>query len=198
MSSHPKDRRSAILDAVIGLLAERGLAGVTHRAADLAAGLPQGSSGYYFARKSDLIRAAASRLADELARDCDDLQIGFAEVAAKQGLEVAIGHAAQGLVASAARGRRLLLARIELTMAAARDPDLADVGHDLAAAARRPIEFFVGLISGGRSAVPVDTYVGLIDGIALMHATGQGPEPTADQVAAVLRSLTRDGAPPAA
>jgi DNA-binding transcriptional regulator YbjK len=195
MSSHTKSRRSAILDAVIGLLAEKGLAGVTHRAADLAAGLPQGSSSYYFPKKSELVRAAASRLADELGKDCDDLQIAFAEVTATRGLEAAIAHAAQGLIASADRGKRLLLARIELTLAAARDDDLSDVGDELAAAARRPIEFFVGLISGGASAVPMETYVGLIDGIALTYATGQGPEPTADQVAAVLRSLTRDGRP---
>jgi DNA-binding transcriptional regulator YbjK len=123
---------------VIGLLADRGLAGVTHRAADAAAGLPQGSSSYYFPRKSALLRAAASHLAAERERDCDDLQIAFAGAAARRGLEAAIGDAARGLVASAGRGRRLLLARIELTLTAARDDALADLGDALAAGARRP------------------------------------------------------------
>lgn len=194
MSSHQPDRRSAILDAVVDLLAAKGLAGVTHRAADAAAGIPPGSSTYYFPKKSDLLRAAASHLAAELEKDCDDLQIAFAEIASQQGVDAAINKAAGELVTSATHGRRLLLARIELTLAAAREPGLADIGPRLAAAARRPIEFFVGLISNGTSEVPVETYVGLIDGIGLMHATGQGPEPTTDQVTAVLRSLARDEA----
>jgi hypothetical protein len=29
----------------------------------------------------------------------------------------------------------------------------------------------------------------LIDGITLMYATGQGPKPTTDQIAAVFRSI---------
>lgn len=39
MSTRRADRRSLILD----LLASKGLAGVTHRAADAAAGIPPGS-----------------------------------------------------------------------------------------------------------------------------------------------------------
>jgi hypothetical protein len=87
----------------------------------------------------------------------------------------------------------LFLARIELTMAAARRADLAGVGEQLTAAARRPIAFFLKLIADGgaeaRADVPIETCAGLIDGIGLMHATGQGPKPTTDQVAAVFRSI---------
>jgi hypothetical protein len=59
----------------------------------------------------------------------------------------------------------------------------------LTAAARRPIEFFLKLISDGRADVPIETCAGLIDGITLMYATGQGPKPTTDQIAAVFRSI---------
>lgn len=192
MSSQRKNRRTAILNAVIKLLAEKGIAGVTHRATDAAAELPQGSTTYYFPKKIELIRAAAAQLALELEKDCDDLQIAFAGVAAKQGLEAAIDQAAQGLIASADQGKQLLLARLELTMAAARNDDLSDIGERLSAAGRRPIEFFVGLISGGNSDVPIETCVGIIDGIAMMYAAGQGPQPTTKQVAAVIRSLVRN------
>lgn len=99
-------------------------------------------------------------------------------------------------MASAGRGRRLLLARLELTLAAARDDALADLS-DALAAARRPIAFVLGLVSNGATAAPLETCVGLIDGIGLMHATGQAPEPSAEQVAAVLRLLARGEAPPA-
>jgi TetR/AcrR family transcriptional regulator, regulator of biofilm formation and stress response len=74
-------------------------------------------------------------------------------------------------------------------MASARRDDLAGVGNQLTTAARRPIEFFVKLISSGTADVPIETCAALIDGITLMYATGQAPKPTTDQVSAVLRAI---------
>jgi DNA-binding transcriptional regulator YbjK len=182
-------RREVILNGVIELLATRGLEGVTHRAVDEIAGLPQGSSTYYFPKKAALLIAAAQHLAQILEKDCDELQVGFAETAAKQGLDAAVAYVATELVAYADNSRHLFLARMELTMASARREDLAGVGTELTAAARRPIEFFLKLISDGRDDVPIETCAGLIDGITLMYATGQGPKPTTDQIAAVFRSI---------
>ena len=182
-------RREVILNGVIELLATRGLEGVTHRAVDEIAGLPQGSSTYYFPKKAALLIAAAQHLAQILEKDCDELQVGFAETAAKQGLDAAVAYVATELVAYADNSRHLFLARMELTMASARREDLAGVGTELTAAARRPIEFFLKLISDGRADVPIETCAGLIDGITLMYATGQGPKPTTDQIAAVFRSI---------
>jgi hypothetical protein len=61
--------------------------------------------------------------------------------------------------------------------------------NQLAAAARRPIAFFLRLIAKEGSEAPIETCASLIDGISLMYATGQGPKPTSDQVAAVLRAI---------
>lgn len=191
MSSQSKERRSSILDAVITLLAEHGVGGVTHRAADAAAGLRPGSTTYYFPKKAGLLHAAAMQLAAELEKDCDQLQITFADVVAKQGLASAIDYVARQLVASLEQAKHLQLARIELTMAAARTDELPGVASRLAVAARRPIEFFISLIYDGQREAPIDACVGLIDGIALMYVTGQGPQPTADQVATVIRSLVQ-------
>ncbi|WP_419909794.1 TetR/AcrR family transcriptional regulator [Hoeflea sp.] len=181
-------RQEAILNAVIELLATRGLEGVTHRAVDEAAGLPQGSTTYYFPKKTLLLVAASEHLADLLEKDCDELQVGFAEIAAQHGMDAAVDYVAQELATYADDSRHLFLARMELTMAAARRDDLADIGERLAAAARRPIAFFLKLISNGRTDVPIETCAGLIDGITLMYATGQGPKPSTGQVAAVFRS----------
>lgn len=189
MSTSKLARRATILDGVIELLATRGLEGVTHRAVDGVAGLPQGSSSYYFPKKASLLVAASRHLAELLEKDCDELQVGFAEAAAKHGLDAAVEYVAEEVVTYADDSRHLFLARMELTMAAARRDDLADVGEQLTAAARRPIEFFLRLISDGRADVPIETCAGLIDGIGLMHAIGQGPKLTTDQVAAVFRSV---------
>ena len=135
---------------------------MTHRAVDEIAGLPQGSSTYYFPKKATLLIAAAQHLAQILEKDCDELQVGFAETAAKQGLDAAVAYVAKELVAYADNSRQLFLARMELTMASARREDLAGVGAELSAAARRPIEFFLKLISDGRADVPIETCAGLI------------------------------------
>jgi TetR/AcrR family transcriptional regulator, regulator of biofilm formation and stress response len=183
------NRKEIILDGVIELIATRGLEGVTHRAVDQAAGLPQGSTTYYFPKKTALIIAAAEQLADHLGKDCDELQVGFAERAATQGMAAAIAYVGDELVSYADNSRHLFLARIELTVASTRRDELSDLGELLTTAARRPIEFFLKLISDGRTDVPVETCAGLIDGITLMYATGQGPKPTTDQIAAVFRSI---------
>ena len=189
MSTTKINRRDAILNGVIEVLATKGLEGVTHRAVDEAAGLPKGSSTYYFPKKSALLIAASQHLATQLEKDCDDLQVGFADVAATQGMDAAIDYVARFVVAYADESRHLFLARMELNLAASRREDLAGVGDMLTAAARRPIAFFLRLISDGREDMPIETCAGLIDGIGLMHVTGQGPKPTTAQVAAVFRAI---------
>ncbi|MEM5585316.1 MULTISPECIES: TetR family transcriptional regulator [unclassified Roseibium] len=189
MSNKKAARRDSILDGVIDLLAERGLEGVTHRAVDMAAGLPQGSTSYYYPKKAALLAAAAHHLAVLLEKDCDDLQVGFADKVAKEGMDAAVAYVAEQMVDYTDASRHLFLARMELTMAAARREDLAGVGDTLTAAARRPIAFFLKLISEDGKEAPIETCAGLIDGISLMYATGQGPKPTTDQVASVFRSI---------
>lgn len=183
------DRRSAILDAVISLLASHGLEGVTHRRVDEAAGLPQGSTTYYFPKKTGLLRAAADHLAVLLGKDCDELQLGFAEIVAQQGMDAAIAYVGEEVVSYAESARVLFLARIELTMASARREDLAGVGDELSAAARRPIAFFLSLINRANTDMPIETCAALIDGITLMHVIGQGPKPTSDQIRSVFRAI---------
>jgi len=183
------ERRENILAGVIELLALRGMEGVTHRAVDEASGLPQGSTTYYYPKKVALLIAAAEHLARLLEKNCDELQVGFAQRAATQGMDSAVAYVARELVTYADDAKHLFLARMELTLASARREDLAGVGAQLTAAARRPIEFFLRLISEGKSDVPIETCAGLIDGITLMYATGQGPKPTTKQVAAVFRAI---------
>ncbi|WP_090061997.1 TetR/AcrR family transcriptional regulator [Celeribacter neptunius] len=184
-----QQRRTAILDATITQLARAGLDGVTHRAVDLAAGLPQGSTSYYFAKKAALLTAAAEHLGDLLGKDCDALQLGFAEHVARDGMEAGIAFVGEEVVSYAETAQDLYLARIELTLASARREELAGVGDMLTRAARRPIEFFLELVAKQSSPEKIDTCAGLVDGIMLMYVTGQGPKPTQDQLRAVFQAL---------
>jgi DNA-binding transcriptional regulator YbjK len=121
-------RRRQLLDAARHVIADEGLKGLTHRAVDRQAGLPEGSCSAYWRTRNALQAAlteyvAASLLADvdgltEQIRVCgpDDEQ---ASVAAT--LELFLRWLDQ---------RELLVARLELTMAATRDPELAQLLAD--------------------------------------------------------------------
>ena len=60
----PKDRRAAIADAALEVLEAEGGRGLTHRAVDRRAGLPEGSTSNYFQTREALLTAALSRLVE--------------------------------------------------------------------------------------------------------------------------------------
>ncbi|MEH1101942.1 TetR/AcrR family transcriptional regulator [Micromonospora sp. CPCC 205561] len=60
----PTDRFAILTDAAIDVLAELGMRGLTHRAVDARAGLPQGTTSAYFRTRRALIEAVVRRLAD--------------------------------------------------------------------------------------------------------------------------------------
>src|SRR6478735_10340617 len=59
-------RRDLLIDTALDVIAEHGVAGTTHRRVAAAAGVPLGSTTYYFADLGDLLRAAFGRLADQI------------------------------------------------------------------------------------------------------------------------------------
>jgi AcrR family transcriptional regulator len=61
MDGRRKDRRTVIADTAVAILASHGA--LTHRAVDAAAGLPAGSTSYYFRSREALLVATAERLA---------------------------------------------------------------------------------------------------------------------------------------
>src|SRR6266568_2291300 len=62
-------RRALIADAAISTLARDGMRGLTHRAVDRAAGLPEGSASYYFRTRQALLQATVERLAELTSTD---------------------------------------------------------------------------------------------------------------------------------
>ncbi|MGV9669724.1 TetR/AcrR family transcriptional regulator [Gordonia sp. NPDC003504] len=64
-----RQRRQKLLDATIEIMAEQGLAAVTHRAVAAAAGLPASSTSYFFESIDELMGEAVSEAMDrEVAR----------------------------------------------------------------------------------------------------------------------------------
>jgi len=65
----PDDRRAALADAGLDLLAAEGMRGLTHRAVDRAAGTPDGTCSNYFRTRAALVEALAHRLFYRLTPD---------------------------------------------------------------------------------------------------------------------------------
>lgn len=124
-----EDRRAAIADAAIQLVATRGLRGLTHRAVDEEAGLPPGSTSYYLRTRGALLTACVNRMLErDLARAATpppadrpgDPPPGPPTDGGLQELMV-------GMVVNLARDRPYdLIARYELSLEASRQPELRD------------------------------------------------------------------------
>jgi len=125
VTATPPSRRTLLADAALGVLADAGMRGLTHRAVDAAAGLPAGTTSAYFRTRSALLTALVRRLVEldqaELAaaaerapvlRTADDLVRGLTELVAAR---------------TRGEGRRRSLARYACVLESVRDPELRDI-----------------------------------------------------------------------
>jgi DNA-binding transcriptional regulator YbjK len=112
------ERRGQIASAVIEVIAEHGVRGVTHRRVAQAAGVPLGSTTYYFATLDDLLLAGLELAAE---RNLRQLEAIAPAIAAGVPLEQALAKLGAELIST---GRALYIAEYELYLASMRDPAL--------------------------------------------------------------------------
>lgn len=115
-------RRRAILDAATVVLDDQGLRGLTHRSVDRAAGLPEGTTSAYFRTRRALQLAVTEHVTAQMAADVDVL------IEKLDGCTPEDPRAVQLVIALLGGwldARTLVLAKVELTLEAARDPELA-------------------------------------------------------------------------
>ena len=118
---NPDRRRRELCDAAIQLLADDGAKGLSHLKVDARAGVPDGTTSFYFRTRSALLRAVAERMAE---LDLAALQ----SVADRAGLDDgASASTLATLVIQSGEEPQLsrTKARYELTMQATRDPAIA-------------------------------------------------------------------------
>jgi DNA-binding transcriptional regulator YbjK len=125
------ERRTQILDAAIGILADEGVGGLTHRHVDDAAELPSGTTSNYFRTRQALLEATAARTAELHWQRVDAIQSAIGSLT----LESVKALMTQMLSAPDEQFRRYTLARFELFMEGTRRPELQPFLLDLQAAA---------------------------------------------------------------
>ena len=155
-------RRREMLDAAVAVTAQAGLRGLTHRAVDRAAGLPEGSTSAYFRTRSALQLALAEHVVHRLSSDVATLADQLADCDGSQAVELTtqlflrwLGHP------------DLLLTRVELTLEASRDPALADLLTRSRAELVSVVDSVPERMGKPHDAARAETLVGSLDGILL-------------------------------
>ncbi|NIH84280.1 TetR family transcriptional regulator C-terminal domain-containing protein [Amycolatopsis granulosa] len=165
-------RRQELADAAIATLARSGTRGLTHRAVDQAAGVPEGSCSYYFRTRQALLQATIERLVEV---DSADLAAQPAVLGGTADPD-AIADAAVDVVAhwiSASRER--MLARYELMLEASRRPELQAVftaARDHYRALAADTLRALGAIDPEGQA---QLFIACLDGLVFRHLTGADP-----------------------
>jgi len=178
-----------VLDAAIGVLGTAGPRGLTHRAVDAAAGLPQGSTSNHFRTRDALVDGVVDRL---LEREAELWGRLAGDVSTPDALADAVGR----VVAELARERLLTLARHAVFVEASVRPGL---GGRIADAHRRIAGWAVPLVAALGSRDPVRDFwllLAVIDGLLTNQLADPQPDfaPT-EAIRTVLRGMlgTRDG-----
>ena len=157
-------RRRQLLDAAQHVVAAEGLKGLTHRAVDRRAGLPEGSCSAYWRTRQALLAALTEYVAGALVADVDRLAEQLRASASDDG--AGMEHALE-LFLRWLDQRELLVARLELSMAATRDPELARLLAEHRSRLVAIVEEIMSASDLEHSAERAETLVASYDGILL-------------------------------
>jgi DNA-binding transcriptional regulator YbjK len=157
----PEARRQQIITAAVRVIADVGVGNVTHRRIAAVAGVPLGSTTYYFPTLDDLV-AAALREATEYARA--GLEVWAEELTVSRDLPATFVDLARRYLAD----RDQALLEYELCLAAARTPELRSAAQLWVDGLRGICARFAGPERGVALAA-------LLDGFLLQAITTDGP-----------------------
>jgi DNA-binding transcriptional regulator YbjK len=169
-------RMELLLEAALHVVAEHGLRGLTHRAVDREAGLPEGSCSAYLRTRKALVTALTSYVATGVTEDCEELarDLSTCHLEDAQAIELVTSFFMRRL-----DKRERLLARMELSLAAARDPELAVL---LASTQQQLVELVESILaarlkdhSGERAATMVASFDGILLGALPLPETSRRP-----------------------
>ncbi|MEU5251597.1 TetR/AcrR family transcriptional regulator [Streptomyces longwoodensis] len=183
------DRRELIADTAIDTVATAGLRGLTHRAVDAAAGLPAGSTSYYFRTRSALIGACFLRLAEVTVADVDRWEARYGSPDPDSAAEALAALLHHWLTAD----RNRQLARFELSLEAARRPELRADLHTAGLAARARAAALLERLGAPHPTSAADLLVAWTDGLLYDRLAGataaSRPAPDVGELTSVVRRM---------
>lgn len=159
-------RRAALLDATLRVIAREGAAGASHRAVAAEAGIPLGSTTYYFASREEMLLEALRHAA---AQDIARTRQAIAALAARPAARVDWTRELTAWVLDMLEREHaaVLVARHHLQLEALRRPELRPVYAEWTAAALEHARAVLGAAGSDDPAADAPVLVAAIDGLAL-------------------------------
>jgi len=154
-------RREQILEAALRVIGRSGTQAVTHRAVAQEAGVPLGSTTYYFKSKDDLLRQALEHVAASEVERYESLGEELRSV--KSPRELADRLIAE-LVANA-EDRIAYIAEYELWLEAGRRPELRTAAQSWCDAEQRAVAGAMETLGSGDPATDASLVVAALDGL---------------------------------
>ncbi|GHF54676.1 TetR/AcrR family transcriptional regulator [Streptomyces griseosporeus] len=166
------DRRTLLADAAVGVLADSGLRGLTHRAVDRAAGLPDGTTSAYFRTRQALLTALVRRLVE---LDQAELQAAGEAAGVPRGTEELVaGIAALVERRLTGEGRRRTLARYACALESVHQPELREILAPRENAGRDLVRAFLAGRGFADAEARTLTLLRSVDGLVFDRLTGGG------------------------
>nr|WP_243274801.1 TetR family transcriptional regulator C-terminal domain-containing protein [Streptomyces albus] len=188
MSSDPRDRPTLLADTAIGVLAEEGMRGLTHRAVDRAAGLPAGTTSAYLRTRQALLTAVVGRL---VALDQAELDAAGRKIPVPRDP----GELARHLAEFTARrltgeGRRRSLARYACAVESVRQPQLREILRPRRNAAREAVRAFLAARGVADPEERTLTLLACVDGLVFDRLV-DGGEVTEEEIGGLVAAALR-------
>ncbi|MFD5549500.1 TetR/AcrR family transcriptional regulator [Streptomyces goshikiensis] len=169
------DRRTLLADAALGVLADEGVRGLTHRAVDRRAAMPPGTTSAYFRTRAALLTALVTRLVH---LDQSELHLMAEALPPLRTVEELVdGMALLVRQRLTGEGRRRSLARYACAVESVRDPELRAILVPRENAGREAVRLF--LAAHGVTDVENRTHTLLtcIDGLVFDRLVSGGDVP---------------------
>lgn len=183
------ERRRVLCDAAIQVLAEQGSRGLTHQQVDRTAGVPDGTTSYYYRTRAALLQGVSNRIGEI---DTGNLK-SLTDVKTKS--DKPFGRLARLVVAQAdGEGLQLNKARLELLLAGTRDPAIAETSAQFYSSVVEMTQEAISALERG-SANPVlreaqsSAIMTFIGGAFVRFAMGDRSLADADHIERVLHAI---------
>ena len=167
-------RRRALLEATVRVIGRGGIAAVDHRAVAAEAGVPLGSTTYYFDSKDDMVAQALHYVAD---REAERLEAEMERGLLTDGEGSPAERLADLMIDVWAGDRTVLLAQYELYLESARRDELRPAAERWDRAYREFFTMALGQLGAAEPARTARLLCCALDGLLLDHvATASPPE----------------------
>ncbi|MFE3197627.1 TetR/AcrR family transcriptional regulator [Embleya sp. NPDC055664] len=171
------DRRTLMLDASIRVLASQGLRGLTHRAVQEEAGLPNGSVTYYFKTRDQLILAVIDRMATLDKMYANEITHELMRMTAVRPIAIDYPRIARFVREWWNDGRDVQLARLELELAGAREPLIREEMIRCQAEFRGFAELVALALGSTNARLDGHVLLALLQGLLFDHVTRDWEDP---------------------